>query len=207
MSCSCSTRWRQKDKHGSAKIKLGSSSISPGNPGAPPPPPVPINLGGGSWAFVRDNSYLAISDGTSLASNEHIVSENHTGPFAVEGGCQGSGGSSCDCINTNNGSGDLIDTQPQSNENVSDSTIDSVTKSGKWVYTWSTGQTTDGPDATETIGVKVQHTVEVELNKYCYEHECPDGAGSSSTNDFGNLGSWITSMMDAGNALVAAASD
>jgi len=206
--CSCSTRWRQKDKYGSAKIKLGSSDIFPPNPVTPPPPPVPINIGGGSWAFVRNNPYLSISDGTSLASNEHIVSENHTAPFAVKGWCQGSGGSSCECINTNNGSGSLIDTQPEPNEEVPDSTIAPIYKDGKWVYTWSsTGQTTNGPDATETIVVKVQYTVEVKLNKYCHEHTCPDGAGSSSTNNFGNLTSWKVSMEGAGNALVSSASD
>lgn len=207
MGCQCSTRWRQKDQYGTAKIKLGSSTISPSMPSSPPPPPVPMNIGAGSWAFVRDNPSLSISDGTSLSSNEHFASENYTGPFAVKGPCSGSGGSSCDCTNTNNGSGTLIDSIDDTPPSLNDSTLNSVTKSGKWVYTWNIGISTDGPEATETIPARVEHTVTVKLNKYCYEHNCPDGAGSSTTNDFGNLGSWVSDMIDAGNGLVSGASD
>jgi len=208
MGCSCSTRWTQKDKYGTAKIKLGSSSIDPSQPTYDPTPNPPINIGGGSWAFKRNNPSLAISDGASLASNEHIVSTNYTGPFAVQGGCSGSGGSSCDCLNTNNGSGSLISSISEADEKVNDSNINDVTKSGRWIYTWtSTGQTYNGPDATEKIKVRIEHQVKVKKNKYCYGHECPDGGGSTDTGDFGDLGSWLASMIDAGNSLVGSACD
>ena len=212
MGCKCSTRWTQEEKVGSAKIKLGTPSIQPPMPSYTPDFCIPIagGGGGGSWAFVSNGGGSSLSNGTSLASNADISSQNYTGPFAVEGPCDGGGGSQCDCTDTNNGNGTLINTTPRPNENVSDSTLNDITIDGKWVWTWNQPggcpPTINGPDATKYTPAKVEHTVTVSHKKYCFAHECP-GGGSSNTNDYGNLGTWLSEMISAGNNLVAQASN
>jgi len=215
MGCKCSTRWTQEEKVGSARIILGTSTFDVPMPSYTPAFCIPIagGGGGGSWSFKANNPG-GTSPSVTLASNENISSQPApnmaSAPFAVEGPCNGSGGHQCDCINTNNGFGTLINTTPRPNENVSDSNLNDFTKDGRWVWTWNVpGQcpsTINGPETTRRRTAKIKHTVTVSHKKYCFAHECP-GGGSTNTNDWGNLGTWLSKMITNGNNIIAQASN
>ena len=210
MSCVCSTRWIQREKFGTARIVLGIATFSVPRPTYTPTPNPPINIGGGSWSF-KVNNPGGDSPSVTLASNQKFASQNVTPPFSIGAPCQpypGSGGSACDCVNTNGGSGTAINTTPRPNEVVGDSNLNNFTKSGKWVWTWTSGaqQPVDGPATERVRTARVKHTITVKDVKYCNGHSCP-GGGSTTTNDNGDTATFLSEMITLGNTQIAQASN